>query len=48
MFYLIKCSKRLKKFHRRFRLNRCNIYKEELMTKIFHPRNYHKFAEWGY
>ena len=48
LFHLVKCSKRLKKFHRRFRLNRCDRYKEELMKKMFHPRNYHKFSHWGY
>jgi hypothetical protein len=27
---------------------RCSIFKEELIATVFHPRNYHKFADWGY
>jgi hypothetical protein len=27
---------------------RANLYKEELMSVLFHPRNYHKFATWGF
>jgi hypothetical protein len=27
---------------------RCNLYKEELMMKMFHPRNYDKFVSWGF
>jgi hypothetical protein len=46
MFYFLKCVKRLKKFMYRFRFNRCDRYKEQLMMKLFHPRNVHKFAGW--
>ena len=27
---------------------RCNIYKEELITNRFHHKNFPKFKEWGY
>jgi hypothetical protein len=26
----------------------CNLFKEELMQKMFHPDNYHKFVDWGF
>lgn len=28
--------------------NRMNIFKEELVEKVFHPKNYNKFIDWGY
>ena len=28
--------------------NRINIYKEELVSKQFHPRNFDKFVSWGF
>jgi hypothetical protein len=27
---------------------RCSYYKEELIEVVFHPKNYSKFASWGY
>ena len=27
---------------------RMSIFEEELVQKVFHPRNYHKFVDWGY
>ena len=27
--------------------DRCDIYKEELIANRFHPKNFHKFKEWG-
>lgn len=48
LFYLIKFSKRFKRFHLRFRLNRCNKYKEELIMKMFHPIHVQHFLQWGF
>jgi len=28
--------------------DRCDIYKQELMEKVCHPSNYHKFESWGF
>jgi len=45
-YYLNKYSNKLKKCHLRFRTNRCNKYKEELMMKVWHPKNINKFPYW--
>ena len=47
LYFKIKYGRKLEKYYLYHKMNRINKFKEELMMTIWHPRNIHRFADWG-